>query len=802
MSSGSTPARRAGRPKRSHPPTAQQQAIIDAAVTQKLDVAVQALAGTGKTSTLNMVAQRVAEASPQTRIVYIAFNASIAREARETFGPNVTSVTAHALALRSLRTGPHAGKTTRIGKGVRHPGDIADLLNLEAVAYRDHDGDPQELAPSVRAQLAMAVVRTFRESADPQITQAHLPDALTAFPGTGRAVLDTARQIWDDIADPSNARLLEGDRPRAVLFDHDDHLKLWALSRPRIDADLIFFDEAQDINAVLRRLVQDQPTQTIVVGDTFQSIYGFRGTEDALAHWPAEVTLPLTRSWRFGPEIARRGDDFLRLLGAPYELTGNPALASTVGQVTAPDAVLCRTNVGAVSEVFRAFDAGKRVALVGGGGEISKLARAAKDLKAGRGTRHPELSRFATWADVEEAARQERALQPFVRLIDQHGPDELLRMVGKSPPASPRLRPWTTGRPPRPPSRSRRLPLPSLKRPWTRCLSPLMLPCRQRTACPPSPLRLRRPQQRNPPANRQAAGPLPLGRPSPPREPPRPAAPARGIAVRLRSRTARSTCSPKSNPPSPAPWTRRRQNRPPRHPRTSRTTSMRRSHRDHPRPPTRHPPLQQVPRQKTRTTHRRRSPAWTTRSQHWPKLITNPPPNPRPPTRPHRRRRRKTTHRASPSMGGSARHRHPAPRPSPSRMRPRETTRQRCRSATSTPGSRRSDAPCKTRTWASTFPRRSRPRTAPATVREPMPNRATANVPDPPRRPQGSMTPLPRRCRRRPRISASTPGPRNGSGSPRSSQPPTNWAAPSWARPAATGARPRTTCGSGDSGGR
>ena len=422
-------AQDAAAPKRSYPPTAQQQAIIDAAVTQKLDVAVQALAGTGKTSTLNMVAERVAEASPETRIVYIAFNASIAKEARETFGSNVTSVTAHALALRSLRTSPFADKTAQIGKGIRHPGDIADLLNLETVEYLDYDGEPQELAPSVRAQLAMAVVRKFRESADPQITQAHLPDALMAFPATDSTVLDTARRIWNDIADPSNARLLEGDRPRAILFDHDDYLKLWALSRPRIDADLIFFDEAQDINGVLRQVVQDQPTQTIVVGDTYQSIYGFRGAEDALADWPADVTLPLTQSWRFGPRIAGRGDDFLRLLNAPYELTGNPALDSTVGQITDPDAILCRTNVGVVSEVFRAFDAGKRVALVGGGGEISKLARAAKDLKAGRGTKHPELSRFATWADVEEAAREERALQPFVRLIDQHGPDELLRMV-------------------------------------------------------------------------------------------------------------------------------------------------------------------------------------------------------------------------------------------------------------------------------------------------------------------------------------------------------------------------------------
>lgn len=411
--------------KPSFPPTAQQQAIIDATLAGQ-NVAVQALAGTGKTSTLRMVADAV----PDKRILYIAFNKSIAQEARQSMGGNVTALTFNSLALRQMRGGPYATKLDRLGKGgVRHPQDIAKLLNVDPVEYLDHDGEPQQMAAGGRAQLAKAVVAKFRESADPQITHAHLPDAL---PSTALAapILETARQIWDNIADPDNAHLLDGEQPRAIEFGHDDYFKLWALSRPRIDTDLIFFDEAQDINDVQRDVVQSQPTQTVVVGDTYQSIYGFRGAKDALKDWPADITLPLTQSWRFGPAIAERGDDFLRLLDAPFELTGNPALNSTIGIVDDPDAVLCRTNVGAVAEVFRAFDDGKRVALVGGGDEISRLARAARDLKAGRGTNHPELSRFTHWWEVEEAAQDERALQSFVRLIDQHGPDRLLSLVG------------------------------------------------------------------------------------------------------------------------------------------------------------------------------------------------------------------------------------------------------------------------------------------------------------------------------------------------------------------------------------
>ena len=76
-------------------PTGEQEAILDAAVSGAT-VAISAAAGSGKTSTLRMIA----EARPKSRMLYLAFNKAIQVEADGSFPPNVTCKTAHALAYR------------------------------------------------------------------------------------------------------------------------------------------------------------------------------------------------------------------------------------------------------------------------------------------------------------------------------------------------------------------------------------------------------------------------------------------------------------------------------------------------------------------------------------------------------------------------------------------------------------------------------------------------------------------------------------------------------------------------------
>ncbi|MGW4490460.1 AAA family ATPase [Streptomyces sp. NPDC004376] len=404
-----------------YPPTAQQQAIIDAAVEGK-HVAVQALAGTGKTSTLVMIAAQMLER----RIGYIAFNRSIAEEAGRKFGRNVTARTSHSFALQDLRNTPYRHKVSIAGSrnsGARRPKDVAAALGITAeLRVGDRDGNLQRVGPEDIAKIVMGALRRYRQSADLELGRQHLGEKWAHVP-VARTLLGYARRAWADIADPNSNK---------IFFDHDDYLKIWALSDPRLNFDTIFFDEAQDINPVLRKVIQDQDAQIVVVGDSNQAIYEFRGAVDALQDWPADVVLPLTQSWRFGPAVAEVGNAYLALLESDLRLEGAPTLDTVLGTVEEPDAILTHSNVGAISAVFAGFEAGKRVALVGGGRDIEDIARAARDLQQGRRTKHPELSAFENWNEVKEYAESDEdatTLQTFVRLVDRYTPQGLINMI-------------------------------------------------------------------------------------------------------------------------------------------------------------------------------------------------------------------------------------------------------------------------------------------------------------------------------------------------------------------------------------
>ncbi|MFG2785813.1 UvrD-helicase domain-containing protein [Streptomyces prunicolor] len=413
-----------------YPPTAQQQAIIDAAVEGK-HVAVQALAGTGKTSTLVMIAAQMLER----RIGYVAFNRAIADEAGQKFGRNVIARTSHSFALQDLRNTPYRHKVSIAGprknRGARRPRDVAVVLGITAEIRVSLDGNLQRVGPEDIAKIVMGALRRYRQSADAELGRQHLGEKWAHVPAA-RTLLQYARQAWADIADPNK---------NDIFFDHDDYLKIWALSNPRLNFDTIFFDEAQDINPVLRKVIQDQDAQIIVVGDSNQAIYEFRGAVDALKDWPADVVLPLTQSWRFGPAVAEVGNAYLALLESDLQLDGAPTLDTVLGAVDEADAILTYTNVGAISAVFAGFEAGKRVALVGGGEDIEAIALAARDLQQGRRTKHPELSDFQNWNEVKEYAESDEdatTLQTFVRLVDRYTPQGLINMIRDLVPESAR----------------------------------------------------------------------------------------------------------------------------------------------------------------------------------------------------------------------------------------------------------------------------------------------------------------------------------------------------------------------------
>ncbi|MEU3002233.1 MULTISPECIES: UvrD-helicase domain-containing protein [unclassified Streptomyces] len=379
-------------------------------------LALQAGAGTGKTSTLALLAH-----STRRRGRYIAYNKAIAQEAATRFPSTVTCKTAHALAYAAVghryrarlnsprqpswKTGHHLGitKTLRIGD--------------------------RDLSPRTLSYATLRTITRFCHSADPALTDHHVPplrnleDAghhreLTAL------VLPFARKAWADLQNPHAG---------AVRFDHDHYLKIWALTQPRIPADFLLLDEAQDTNPVVEQVfnAQRNHAQLVMVGDSAQAIYQWRGARDIMTAFRG-TELTLSRSFRFGPDLAAEANRWLSIATAPLRLAGTDAIPTTLGPVDQPDAILCRTNVGAMRQVMQLLDTDHRVALTGGGESLRALARAADDLRAGRRTFHPELLLFPTWGDLQDYAANDpagRDLQPLVDLVDTHGTDAILNAV-------------------------------------------------------------------------------------------------------------------------------------------------------------------------------------------------------------------------------------------------------------------------------------------------------------------------------------------------------------------------------------
>jgi len=85
------------------------------------------------------------------------------------------------------------------------------------------------------------------------------------------------------------------------------------------DQNLILLDEAQDTNPVTLSIFHDNNCARILVGDTHQSIYAFRGAVNALADEKADITLRLSHSFRSKQKILDRANFFLRRYFGHFE---------------------------------------------------------------------------------------------------------------------------------------------------------------------------------------------------------------------------------------------------------------------------------------------------------------------------------------------------------------------------------------------------------------------------------------------------------------------------------------------------
>lgn len=398
-------------------PTSEQQAALDAFASGD-DMVIEAGAGTGKTSTLRMLAE-----STDAEGIYVVYNKAAQMDAAASFPSNVQVRTAHSLAFGSVKNSKKGGLMSRLN-GNRLPSrQCVDLLGIPA----GFQADEEHFIPDwIIARSAFDAVGRFCNSADDEIAEYHVPkiDGLEDQRSYKQYVLPFAKKAWDDLND------LAGK----LQFKHDHYLKIWALSRPTLRCDFVMLDEAQDANPVIARVVEEQKMQKVMVGDRCQAIYAWRGAVDAMTEFQVEHRMILSESFRFGPAIADQANKFLALLDAPLRLTGFDPITSTLAPIVDPDAILCRTNASVIEHAMSAQATGKRVAIVGGTREIEEFAKAARDLMQGRSVSHRDLVAFKSWGEVVAYSKSEegRDLRVMVSLIENYSVDEILTVCQNS----------------------------------------------------------------------------------------------------------------------------------------------------------------------------------------------------------------------------------------------------------------------------------------------------------------------------------------------------------------------------------
>lgn len=314
----------------------EQEAFWSELIKGKNHIMLEARAGTGKTFSCIEGCKQYIEAHPDSSIAMIAYNKPIATELEAKVPAGVRACTMHSLGFAAIRdevgrTKVNKWKTLNILEKIMGKSDL------------EKAGKAFEYSMLKAVSLAKNILLSrdnFDEEFDGMITHYNLQ-----LNGDENAI----RMLLPKVLEQSKAITSE--------IDFDDMIWLPIVcGMPLQKFDLLFVDEAQDLNKSRQRLAVDSLAdggRIIAVGDPKQAIYGFAGADaysmKNLALLLDDVTiLPLTVSRRCPKkhiELAQEIVKDIQPMDDAVEGTVKRTLPHlAIEEMKGGDLVLCRMN--------------------------------------------------------------------------------------------------------------------------------------------------------------------------------------------------------------------------------------------------------------------------------------------------------------------------------------------------------------------------------------------------------------------------------------------------------------------------
>lgn len=324
-----------------------QDAIYEHVKTSTKNLQVEAVAGSGKTTTI-IGAMKYVNGS----CLFLCFNKSIAKELQERVPAGVQASTMHSYGLQAIKS-----QTWVKIDGKKNMWLLRDMLDM-----KDEDQKKlfYRLNNFISTLCGLLKAHLWMERELDQVYVAELAEKYGHELPSG----DWFRYLQDVW------QAAMRDRKR---IDFDDMIYwpvLYGMELPKVD--YVFVDEAQDLNELQIEFVSRlYKKMCVVVGDTRQAIYGFRGADaEAMKKLreklDAEI-LPLSICYRCDSKIIQEAKKIV-----PHIEARPDAPEGTVREVKEyrkelkdGDYILCRVTAPLVQQALSMVREGKRAVVMG-----------------------------------------------------------------------------------------------------------------------------------------------------------------------------------------------------------------------------------------------------------------------------------------------------------------------------------------------------------------------------------------------------------------------------------------------------
>lgn len=416
-------------------------------------VLVEALAGTGKTTTLveglkivkglptkikpspqqAAVWDALAASRSAVNVAFVAFNKAIADELRDRVPQGCDAMTMHSFGNKAVRRAyPNVQMNEyRVSDIICRIMDTTpkDLRRMNPILLQA----TEKLVSLCKMNLVGSVStltgdkKAFDWNEELGALAAHYDIECN---GSREKVFDLVPQVLEKCLDVAN----DGS------MDFSDMIWLpIVMDLPIFQYDLLLVDESQDLNRCQQALAKKAGKRLVLCGDKHQAIYGFAGADDQSMDRMAEelaatdrgcIRLPLTVTRRCGKAIvkeaqkivpqfeAHEGNPAGKISTALYTYDDNhkkrPVEKTYVPLVQDGDMVICRVNAPLVSQCFQFLRMGRKANILGrdiGQGLITTV-------KKQRAHSVPELlGSLDNWLHLETEKEQAKRNPSESRLI-------------------------------------------------------------------------------------------------------------------------------------------------------------------------------------------------------------------------------------------------------------------------------------------------------------------------------------------------------------------------------------------------